>query len=71
MTKTACPPSPVDSPPAQLRARLDELKGQLHDLCQRLPAHSASPSMIAQMEDLEDEIARLQQLLAGQPHSAD
>lgn len=67
--KTAHPPNQVDSPIGQLQAQLAELKGWLDDLCHRLPAHSAPPSMVAQMEDLEDEIARLEQRLAGHSHS--
>ena len=59
------PPSLSDIPGEQLPQRLAELKGQLDDLRRRLPAHSAPPSMVAQMEDLEDEVARLERLLAS------
>ncbi|HOU22710.1 MAG TPA: hypothetical protein PKW05_07135 [Anaerolineae bacterium] len=69
-TKAAVPASPVDTPADRLQARLDELKGRLDDLCHRLPAHSPPPSMIAQMEDLEDEIARLEQRLADHSEGA-
>lgn len=66
-TMAAAPASPDDSTTEQLHARLAELKARLKDLCQRLPAHSASPSMVAQMEGLEEEIARLEQRLASHP----
>ncbi len=69
-TKAAVPASPVDTPAARHQARLDELKGRLDDLCHRLPAHSPPPSMIARMEDLEDEIARLEQRLADHSEGA-
>ena len=69
-TETAFLPSPPDSPTAGLWARLAELKGRLVDLCQRLPAHSAPPSMVAQMEELEDQIARLEQMLTDHPERA-
>jgi len=59
------PPSQSDIPGEQLPQRLAELKGQLDDLRRRLPAHSAPPSMVAQMEDLEDEVARLERRLVS------
>ncbi len=42
----------------QLEARLAELKG-------RMPAHSLRPAMLLELEDLEDEIARLRAELGG------
>lgn len=64
-TMAAVPPSSDDSTTAPLRARLAELKSRLDDLCQRLPAHSAPPSMVEQMEELEEQIARLEHHLAS------
>ena len=66
-TKAVCRPSQSACPGDQLQDQLAELKGRLDDLRRRLPAHSAPPSMVAQMEDLEDEIARLEQRLASGP----
>jgi len=38
-------------------ARVAELEKQLADLQARLPAHSVSPSMIAELDELEEELA--------------
>jgi TolA-binding protein len=57
----------VDRPIAE---QLSELRQRLDDLNARLPAHSAPPSMVAQMEELEEEIARLQALLSGDAQDA-
>ncbi len=39
--------------------RLKELEAQLADLKGRMPAHSLRPAMLMEIEDLEEEIARL------------
>jgi uncharacterized protein YceH (UPF0502 family) len=39
--------------------RLRQLEAQLADLKGRLPAHSVRPAMLMEIEDLEEEIARL------------
>ena len=36
-----------------------ELKRKIEDLKKRLPIHSVPPSMIQELEDLEDEFERL------------
>lgn len=41
---------------------LDQLREQLADLEKRLPAHSISPALMQQMDDLEAEIERRVQL---------
>jgi hypothetical protein len=43
--------------------KLKDLQGALDDLRARWPAHSVKPEMIIQLEDLEEEIATLQNLL--------
>ena len=39
--------------------RIAELKQRLDDLRSRLPAHSVPAAMIIEMEDIEEELARL------------
>ncbi|MCL4369798.1 MAG: histidine kinase [Chloroflexi bacterium] len=39
--------------------RLQQLEARLADLKGRMPAHSVRPAMLMEMEDLEEEIARL------------
>ena len=39
--------------------RIKELKREIDDLKKRQPIHSISPSMIQELEDLEDELKRL------------
>lgn len=41
-------------------ARIAELRRLIADLEARLPAHSAPPSMIRQLEDLEEELKELE-----------
>jgi hypothetical protein len=41
---------------SSLAARVAELEKQLADLQARLPAHSVPPSMIAELDDLEEEL---------------
>jgi hypothetical protein len=38
--------------------RIEELKGQIAALESRWPAHSVPPSMLEQLEELEEELAR-------------
>ena len=47
-------------PHAQLAERVAELRQRLSDLQRRLPAHSAPPTMVMELEEIEDELARLQ-----------
>lgn len=44
--------------------RLQKLEMDLKDLKLRWPAHSLKPAMLIQLEDLEEEIANLQNLLS-------
>ena len=39
--------------------RIQELERRIADAKARLPAHSTPPAMIVELEDLEDELARL------------
>ncbi len=48
----------MDKPIEELT--LEELKHRLEEAEQRLPAHSVRPWQIAEIEELEDEIARRQ-----------
>lgn len=43
--------------------RLDVLQKELADLKLRWPAHSLKPAMLIELEELEEEIDKLQQLL--------
>jgi len=38
-------------------SKVVELEKQIEDLKRRLPAHSVPPSMMQQLEELEDELA--------------
>ena len=46
----------METPPEELS--LEELRQRLRDAQARLPAHSIRPWQIAEIEDLEEEIAR-------------
>lgn len=46
---------------AQLQVTLEELEKQLADLQARLPAHSIPPSMIAELDELEEALAQMRQ----------
>lgn len=37
--------------------RIEALKKQIEDLKKRLPAHSIPPAMMAELDDLEDQLA--------------
>jgi len=41
-------------------ARIKELEKEIDDLKRRLPAHSIPASMLIHLEELEDELARLE-----------
>ncbi|MGQ9459106.1 MAG: histidine kinase [Anaerolineae bacterium] len=45
---------------ADLSRRIRELEARLADLKARLPAHSVPPAMWEELEELEEELARLQ-----------
>ncbi|MCS7283691.1 MAG: histidine kinase [Anaerolineae bacterium] len=40
-------------------ARIQELKQRIADLRARLPKHTPPPSMLQELEDLEEELARV------------
>lgn len=40
-------------------ARIQELKRRIADLRARMPKHSVPPTMVQELEDLEEELARL------------
>ena len=50
----------------QVARRIAELERQLADLQARLPAHSVPAVMLIEMEEIEDELARLQSELEKQ-----
>lgn len=43
--------------------RIIELKQRLADLQAQLPAHSVPPAMMMEMEEIEEELARLRSIL--------
>lgn len=45
-------------PEFDIAARVAQLERQLADLQARLPAHSTSPSMIAELDELEEALAQ-------------
>jgi len=45
---------------SQFEERIAELEMRLADLNARLPAHSVPAAMLIEMEDIEDELERLQ-----------
>lgn len=47
----------------QLNKKLQEIEFQIKDLKDRWPAHSLKPSMLLQLEDLEEERDRLKRLV--------
>ncbi|AFM00354.1 hypothetical protein Desde_1966 [Desulfitobacterium dehalogenans ATCC 51507] len=50
----------------ELKQRLMELQTELTDLRARWPAHSLKPSLIIQLEDLEEEIREIREKLANE-----
>lgn len=44
----------------ELDRRIRELERQIKELESRMPAHSVKPEMISQLEELEEELRRLQ-----------
>lgn len=40
-----------------MNERIDTLKKQIEDLKNRLPAHSIPPAMMAELDDLEEQLA--------------
>jgi len=48
----------TETPPEEGATRVAELEKQLADLQARMPAHSVPPSMIAELDELEEELAR-------------
>jgi len=57
-----------------LAARVSELEQRLADLLARLPAHSVPPSMIAELDELEEALAQARRQLSlrpSLPHSAE
>jgi DNA repair exonuclease SbcCD ATPase subunit len=45
---------------SEAAARVEQLEKQLADLEARLPAHSVPPSMIAELDELEEALAEAQ-----------
>ena len=50
---------------AQLKRQIAELEARLADLKARLPAHSISPGMIAELDELDDALAEARRQLAA------
>lgn len=52
--------------------RIEELEDKIRDLKARLPRHSAQPSMLMELEELEEELERLRaQEIGGQTRDTD
>lgn len=58
----------------EIQALIMDLESRLADLEERLPAHSIPPNLIAEMDELDEQIQvqkkRLAQLLAGKGSGA-
>ena len=48
-----------------------ELKTQIEELKNNLPAHSIPPAMIMRLEELEDKLAQLKDIFSREDHAAD
>ena len=46
---------------------LEELQERLRDVEGRIPAHSVKPAIMAELEEIEDEIARRKKAAAQKP----
>ena len=47
-------------PSEQVQAKINTLRRQIADLKKRLPAHSIPPAMMAQLDDLEEQLETLE-----------
>ena len=47
------------------RERVGEIEAKIAELKQRFPKHSVPPAMVQELEDLEEELARMQQADSG------
>ena len=52
--------------PRRLRAELTHLEQRRADLEARLPAHSVPPSMMQELEEMEERLAELRKAVAAQ-----
>jgi hypothetical protein len=57
----------VNSAESDRKDRIAEIKAQLADLRARLPAHSFSPRMMIELDELESELERLEGSCHRQP----
>jgi len=48
--------------------RIEELKRQIEDLKKRLPAHSIPPAMMAELDDLEEQLEEELRKSGNQDH---
>jgi len=55
--------SPETGPDAQLQQQVAGLEKRLADLQDRLPAHSIPPSMLAEMDELDAQLAEARRQL--------
>jgi len=55
----------IYAPSRTADARVEDLKKRIADLKARMPAHSVNPSMIRELEDLEDELESAKQSTKG------
>jgi len=55
----------MKGPESEIAARVAELEKQLADLRARLPAHSVPPSMMAELDELEEALAQARQQWQG------
>ena len=53
-----------------MSARIKELERQIAELKDRWPAHSARPSMLEELEDLEEELRKAKQEAQGRGENA-
>ena len=51
----------------EITQRLQQVEARLADVRARLPKHTPPPSMLIEIDELEDEAARLRALLSAHP----
>ncbi|MGD2155322.1 MAG: DUF5320 domain-containing protein [Anaerolineales bacterium] len=54
---------------SHIEDKIRQLEGEIEELKQQWPAHSVSPALLQQLEDLEEQLERLKAQLKQKPPS--